>query len=583
MILSSLITPFRIYSEYHEIEKFRKGCGDLERFELITDKTRLLPFQFRRDKSIFPLAQVWLRQECKDFYEKLLSHNVSKFITNDSSWFIQYATIQAGSATLSVGTNGYISQSNLLTVGQKYKVKVTVNEMNLQNAFVLKIRNGLNPGDPETNITAPGTTVFEFTATDTSVLLQHTLSGSDTIKVEEFQVYKINEINAFTDDYEIDLSAFNMVSTSTKDIITYCGSTFDSTLPCGKYYLIMKSYNNAGEEVYYFSEIITIKNFVPDQSSYVFIEWKNGCDLQNVKYTGLSCDYVNRLYLEGPVSKPRYPFNQDVEKDGEQNEIPTFQKWEKSQILHIGKAPEFITDCVTAMPLHDDIKFYFPIKEHQIKIDFTNDVNQVESITSDLEDVFNDCAANMEVTLLLNERIIDTTCCEEIVLSDNCVHCSYLLEGLCINSEDAKICPKDGGLPGYDFYLLVGEEYVLSDPPTGTLICFTDLPSLYFNGTSWVNAPSLSSFTNSTNTISLQGNFYNNTAVQLVFTKGAYVYTHNVLYSAAQLAAGIVIQKSTLPAILFTDGVLEVKAHSLQGSCDYGYSNTLEVCYGDGC
>lgn len=587
MILSSLITPVRIYSQFHELDKFTKNYSKFDRFELITDKTRLLPFQFIRTKSPYPIFKMWLRQECNNFYNEVLEYNIAHFL-KPNEWSTSATSgisIGNGKAVFTAGTSDYITQPSLLTIGKSYRVKIVINQIVNDNTMALDVKNGTGFGNPSQSISAAGTHIFEFTAVDTAILIMSTITGSDYAHINEFSVYEISQLNDVANDYELDPTILEIKNTSTTNIITHCGDAFNNTLPCGKYYLIMQSKDASNNNAYYFSEVITIKDFVPTQSPLIFLEWYNTCDLENVKYTGLDCNYKNRMYVDhGVISRPEYPFDEVVQKNGENVDTPVFQKWEKSQRLSIPKASEFIVDAITAMKLHDTIKFYFPLRLNQQLIDLTNDVNTVESLTYEIDHIFNDSATNISLKILLADRLIDSSCCEEIVLADDCITCTHNLEGICVDSENAKICPKDGGLPGYDYYVWNGSSWVLTDPPTGTLLCFTDeTPSLYFNGTTWIHVPVLSAFTNGSTTITVTGNIFLNTVCQIILTRGTYVYTVPNAYTPAQIAAGVVLNKADLPAILFSGGDLDVTIHNTAGACDYGYSNVMTLCYGDGC
>jgi hypothetical protein len=580
MILSSLITPVRIYNEFHELDKFTKNYSKFDRFELITDKTGLLPFQFMRDKSPYPIFKMWLRQECNNFYNELLNKTTSNFI-DPSAWSVSAggAIISGGLAQFTVGS-GVISK-NITTVGNKYRLKVIVDSFLNDNGMTLEIKNGASF---VMNIASVGTHIIDITATANSLSLNSIITGSDYAHISEFSVYEIKDMNTVTGDYELDPTILEVKSTTDKNIITYCGTTFSNTLPCGKYYIVMQSKNKANNDEYYFSEVITIKNFIRTQSPYPIMKWLNSCDLENVKYTGLDCNYYNWLYFDGAISRAEYPFDEEVQKNGQGVETPVFQKWEKSQHIFIPKASEFIVDALTAMKLHDTVKFIFPLKETQQIIDFTNDLNAVESLSFEIDHILNDSATNVSLKVLLADRIIDTTCCTDIVLDTGCIMCTYQLEGICVDSENVKLCPKDGGLPGYDYFVWNGSSWVLTTPTAGILLCFTDeTPSLYYNGSSWVHVPSLSTFTNATNTITVTGQIFLSTVCQIILTRGTFVYTVPAAYSAAQIAAGVTLNKADLPAILFSGGDLDVSIHNIDGPCDYGYSNTMTLCYGEGC
>lgn len=579
--LSSVIIPVRIYSEYHDIEKFRKGAGDFERFELITDKTRLLPFQFRRPKSIFPIIDMWLRQECNDFYTPLLNKSDAEFI-NPTTWLTSPSIgidMQKGKVVFSAGAGNFVSQNALLTIGKKYRVKIIIDEIVNDNSMSLIVENGTTFGNPAQSISSAGTHIFEFTAVDNSILIMATLTGDDYVNVTEFSVYEIVDAMDEATDYQLDVDTLEILNTEDENIISHCGSAATNTLPCGKYYIVMKSKDNDGNDEYYFSEIITIKNFVPTQSPFLMLEWFNECDIENVKYTGWDCEYKNRLYVDGAISKPEMPFDETVEEDGNKKQTAVFQKWEKTQTIFVPKSPEFIVDAITTMRLHDNIRFFDALRKNQHTIDLNEDYQNVEKMTYDTNYILNDCAANVELKVLLDGRIIDSTCCSEIELADACEACTHTVFGLCEDGYPVKLCVNEDGIT-YDYY----ENDVLADPPeVGTVICFIDeTPSLMWNGSAWVHYPSLDSFTNQSTTVTVTGKIYPNTVAQIILDNGTTTYVVPGYYTAAQLLAGIVITKASTP-FNFASLLLTCKIHCVQGSCDFGYSDELTLCYGGGC
>lgn len=579
MILSSLLTPFRIYSEPSDLDKFKRDCDKFAPFELITDKTRLLPFQFMRTHSPYPISNIWLRQECKSFYTNLLSHNVSKFIDVSPWSTTPSADVQGGRAKLTTGASGYIKDSFLLTVGNTYKIKVIVTEKKYTSGiFTADVYNGVQPIG---SINGAGTYIFDWTALYTSFDIKFNIGTTgDYLIIDEVQVSEVSGFMNESNDFELDTSLLQYKVAASHDIIFHCGSTLTNTLPCGSYYIIMQSKDAAGNDEYYFSEIITIKNFIPTQSPYIFLEWTNTCDIQNVKYTGSDCSYKNRLYIDGPLAKPDYPFKEEVEKDGYEKENPTFQKWEKTVILTNPKSPEFIVDALTAMRIHDTIKFYPALRKNEEQINISTGYFEVLSLTFDVNYIFSDCAANVDLKLLLDESVIDTTCCTPIATVNKCFPCTFLLEGLCIDSENVKICPAEGG--GYDYFIREGEVYVPADPSFGTLICFGDgTPSLYFNGSEWVHIPLLSALTNAALTITVTGTIFSGSVGQIIISNFTTTYVVPGYYSAAQLAAGVVLNKSDLPAEFF-ETYMDVTIHNVSTGCDYGYSNVLSLSYGEG-
>ena len=59
-MISSIITPVRWYNTYQEQSRFEID-SDICEYELISDKTRLLPFQFKRPASGHLINKWFLR------------------------------------------------------------------------------------------------------------------------------------------------------------------------------------------------------------------------------------------------------------------------------------------------------------------------------------------------------------------------------------------------------------------------------------------------------------------------------------------------------------------------------------------
>ncbi|MBA2648065.1 MAG: hypothetical protein H0U75_00440 [Legionella sp.] len=555
------------------MDKFKTDCNNFCSYELITDKTRLLPFQFQRPTSPYTFSKVWMRPACNEFYSDLFPSGDAKFIADSGYFFRQYFTITQGKAVASdtFGANGYLNQILNPSVGKKCVVKVITSDIATGNPYTAQLRHN---GSILGNIATAGVHLFTFTATGVDDIKIHTvLTGTDTIKFEEFSAYQINDYSLANGDVllNIDLEYKNV---GANDLISYCGSAFENTLVCGAYYLIF--YSNDG--VYLFSEIFHVKNFVPEASPYVLIEWSNTCDLQNVKYTGLDCNYINRLYIDGPVTKPEYPFNQKVEEDGNQVSHIIFQKWEKSRDIIIPKAPEFLVDALTAMRLHDDIKFYERLRQKQHEI---TEYIEVENLEYDVNYIFSDCAANVVLKALLKYRVIDSTCCNLIEVI--CTECNYTISDINVYIEDYGVAlTNDGGT--LQLYILTNGNWVVTVVPSGTIVCLAEvLEYYYFNGASWIHTPVLTSLVDNGSSFTVTGNFLPNTYVELTISYGGTTIVYPVIYTAAQLLLGVIITYASVP-IVPECKTMFVSALNYTLGCENGISNTLSKTWtAEGC
>ena len=56
------------------------------------------------------------------------------------------------------------------------------------------------------------------------------------------------------------------------------------------------------------------------------IEYWNTCDFADILY---QTNWKQRLYIDTEISRPEYPIEIETNKDGEGNDIPEFQRWQK--------------------------------------------------------------------------------------------------------------------------------------------------------------------------------------------------------------------------------------------------------------
>lgn len=147
---------------------------------------------------------------------------------------------------------------------------------------------------------------------------------------------------------------YKMFSDSSKDYIFYFGGIIDGmNLPCGEYYLVVGAF---------VSEVFT----AADVDGFVLLEWKHVANVLPVIYqTG----FVQRLYLDSPISEPAYPTKLEEEEDGYGNAIPTLTTVAKRFIIEAMLAPEFLVDALAGLVLHSSVKIgpYDEVKSIQIE------------------------------------------------------------------------------------------------------------------------------------------------------------------------------------------------------------------------
>ena len=581
MKVTSILTPFRWYNDFYEQERYTRDC-DTCKFELITDKTRLLPFQIMRDKSPYAIDKFWLRKACENYYNPVLNTNDSLFILDSGNWTKTRFTITNGYAKGTGGVTGEIKQTSLLNVSSVYSVKVVVTEVYVVSggAFTAEVYNGATLLG---QIFAPGTYVYNFTAGSTEFKINFASSSSSNhIIIQESTINEVIGYDGTIGDIEIPVDEIITCNAGDIDYLTHCGGLLDNQLACGEYYGIIKTYDSV-----YFSEVIKVKDFIPSQSPYTLLEWWNTCDMSDVIYTTHTCAYKNRLYVDGPLSKPEYPFKEEGEEDGNGSLNIVFQKWEKQRTLTIPKAPEYICDAITALRLHDTLYYTQPLRKNQYNVGSAEEYLKAEY---NLQPVFNECATNIELKLFLSDKVVDSTCCNTIAACE-CAECTITISS--INGYD----------DNYDYALFVGSDpaenppglYKLNrdtdvweeqDGVTGILICDDSQEGLGYweyqptnpNAIDdYVFCPTIISLTHvSGSTFTATGNIVSMSYGEIEYSSdgGTIWQTATPRFTPAQFAAGYQVHLSPTPCC--GNFLARVRSFDISG-CDYKTSETISV------
>lgn len=215
------------------------------------------------------------------------------------------------------------------------------------------------------------------------------------------------ELSTDSSDIELNKLLVQLFNTGATDYFIYTGSILGISIPPGDYFSIIK----CGNEIYY-SEVITIKSFTPGKCNYYMLQWYNSCDIQGVIY---STSFKNKLYLEdAALSKPEYPFTEEGETDGNKNFIAKYQKWEKQVQFIVTKVPEYISDSLTNLRLHDTINITPPLRIEQIQL---TDSIDIQSVEYEVSYVVNDCFQNVVLNLILENKYIESACCNDNFLT----------------------------------------------------------------------------------------------------------------------------------------------------------------------
>jgi len=572
MIRSSLITPVRWYDDYNEQNRFSIDC-DICDFQLISDKTRLLPFQIKRPRSGYQLSRWFLRSACNEPFKNILNTNDSNFTYNTGFWSsLQYQFINGKMrASASFGT-GYIKNLTALTIGKLYEVKIIVSEYRqfIGSSFDVVISN--NSVVSQT-ITSIGTYTAKFTATATDIQVSSTSSNSTNYAIiESIEIREVIVFDTLIGDIDLPLSKLYLRNAGDFDVISYCGDLFDFQLTCGSYYMIVyDGQNNA-----YYSEIITVKDFIPSQSPYVMLEWYNTCDMKDVLYNPIDCQYKNRLYIDGPISTPTYPITETGDTDGNEQVNITFQKWEKKETLTAPKCPEFITDSLTIIRLHDTIEVTRAIRKKQIRV---SDMYEVEKIETDISYIFSDCASNVQLIMTLKDKVIDSTCCVNI--ADECVECDYEVDEVGVIKNGYYYGNPPGG-GAFSIYEVTpgapGLPDIYTDVKfTGVLVCVGSERFKRFNST-WNHYPFIDSVDISGGLVTVYGYNYDSAYAEIVVEYRCPSYVMVIipgLYTSEQLLAGVSFDESYLPT--GPCEFINIFFRSASLSCSYGLSNQFPI------
>lgn len=580
---SSIITPFRWYDKYYKQHRFDVECQSVCDFELITDHRHLLPFQIKRTPSPYTITDWVLRKCCNDAEEQLLSEAAQNFVTD---WSIPGGAWEAASCggVRAITESGWGDASicyNGLTVGKTYTLTFNIAQYLNQSGggtITLEVYNGATLLD---SFTAGGFMTVSFTATDASLCFAFVNNNiGDVLILQHVQITQAFEVAG--DDVVLDETMLYLKAYTDFDMISYCGADLGLNIAPGCYYSIIK--DEAGNLL--FSEVITVKNFLPECSPYIILEWYNSCDFTDVVYRGSNgCVYKNKLYLPIAVlNKPDYPITEEGEEDGNQTFNPTFQKWQKIVALSIYKVPEFIVDALTAIRLHDNIKYYYPLRKKQITIDSAVEIKSVEH---NIEYVIDDCFANVDLRMLLFDQFVDETCCNN--LSVACKTCSKTIPELDVFDTDYEYALITNGETGSlelqqyvdNEWVVVGEyvsgSWVSDVSEVGDIICddskgeIDSVGAWQIQASGIVYCPLITSAVFTTGqTWLFIGNMFTGALGQIEYSTDNGSTWIPVLpkFTQSQLSSGIALNLGITQCCTF---LTRIKMYDLNG-CQYGYS-----------
>lgn len=188
------------------------------------------------------------------------------------------------------------------------------------------------------------------------------------------------------------------------DYICYNGFALSTELPCGYRYLIVEDSVES-----FYSEVLDIRDFDYDNNEYHKLIITSSCNLANIPYK-LFVEFVQYFYFEKDalVGTPEYQTEEQTEKDGFGNELVTFQRQVKLQLLETLLIPEYIVDWLNFVMMHDTKK---------IKLPNTTVENNIDNYEIDTSWESIGCYANSVIKFSDEENLINSGCCTGVDLT----------------------------------------------------------------------------------------------------------------------------------------------------------------------
>ncbi len=493
MIKSEPILPIRFYDNLFDQQRFNFHCSDRCQLDLKFPASAMPHFQFKRNRKYNMPDKFILRSICTDIennFYKIVPESAANFGRPDTDNFFG-AFPKDGSFIPSIGIGtivdfpffdincdyltslpfedpSYITYQPKISVpvlANKYvHFKLIVDEMtiSLGSAFEIKIYAGTTY---ISSIYQPGVYNFDIQtgiATDISVYFV-SMNSTDSFKISYIQA--TYDILSITDPTDIDLNETKLKAipmNSGEDIIAYCEDISVYNIPQGEYYYIVGNDTN-----YYVSETFHIISLKESEKLYK-LSWNSTCDINDAilyKYASVSCNFINRLFLDAGLFKPEYESKEEGEENGKGDFSAQLQKWKKYLNFEVGKSPEFLSDALSAVFLHDYIRLKKPLNILQ---ETNNGEFAVERVIGDVTNVLEDCFQKVNLKLLLSDAYTDTSCCNTAKLFD-CTPCKYTAgDNNCEGYSYYLLMPPEVGVPGLYSCATNAQIYVRPDE----LICF---------------------------------------------------------------------------------------------------------------
>lgn len=447
MIVSKRILPIRIYDNLFEQDRFNNYHDRRFDSPLVYPINALPHFQFSRTSSVLTTTNFIVRKVCNvENYEKAIPEGASNFEPiSATDFFGSFPKVTGGvydngvdppsgvsdapvaildgcNKLSNANTQYYNTYNSIAPVaeisfptlgGLRHKFKIIVEKFeNNSGGFSIKVLNGVQGVGPTLlTITAPGIYTLSFTAASTQLsVVFDSFDQGDIFSISQIQAEKDPLSTLSFGDITLDEGDIRIKKKSTgEDSISFCSNSTTFTAEPGDYYYII----DFGTETYY-SEVFTLKS-LKDIEKYYLLEWWNTCDLGGVHYnaTTLQCSFRNKLYLDAALFKPEYTTRTENQENGEGEETPTLKRWEKYINLEIIKSPEFLTDALSAIFLHDNISFVEPLNKEQV---FQSQAYSITKIIPEISQVLEDSYQRVLLKFLMSGSTTKTNCCDNFFI-----------------------------------------------------------------------------------------------------------------------------------------------------------------------
>lgn len=598
---SELILPIRFYDDLYDQERFSKQCHEFCQLELVYPSNGLPNFQMKRTSKFQAPTKFYLRNVCTDLnnnYWKQISEGASNMSQSDNTTLfgpwprkgIYYEADAPGEPILfdfltidcekivplplpSVFVVLTSSTLNIpVTAGEYYSFKLIVDKMIISagSAFTIYVYDGATA---IAAINQAGIYNYDFlcASSNISIIIAGYQYGDD-FAISYFQATLNSYYNTYPNDVQLEEGSLKVFPiTDGNDVIVYCGDAYASTynIPNGEYYYVVVS----GLD-YYISEpfkIISLKEI----EKYFKLTWWNECDinqLDSVMYniSVLNCAYRNVLYLDADLFKSEYETLEEGEENGSGDLSVQYQKWRKNLNFEVGKSPEFLTDALTGIFLHDNILIKKPLN-HKQEIQSTE--YEVLKVVNNVSQVLDDCFQNVKLKFLLEDKFIDTGCCTFTSVFD-CTPCKYVAGDNCESFGYNLVIPPAIG--PYGLYSCATGQLVNVRPTE--LICYNDK---YYTLELIANVWTVTGVFPAVTAVNLVWFWYIVEGYVIPNSFAQIEYNYNgtgwvLLDTVLSDANGYIVY--WLPAFI-TGGAtdFDVRIKNVTLNCDFGYSETWDI------